>query len=997
MALLCPHCNGWRYSPSDRFCGHCGELLILAHAEIRPRKLYLGRPVPSVVEVVLSNRSGNLGGTRFLLRDARGELPEVLVLALRDDELTNQGEQQPVKVESDRLGLFDGRQREWHLIHEIDAGKCFPIGRIDSLLAPPELTIDRAELLLDPADPFELVLTLRHVKGGAVDIESLGIAALAAKDLPLPHLSPDRPLPLTLAPTETLTLHILVPDALRNLLRLQPTGIQLALELVSADLGEVATLLPFRLRIPMPAQPALELTDPQHTGVSGRPFDLGLTLANLGGAPCRALQTQVLLLRAGAAPSVHEIPVERNGIELSPGERKTRRLAIPLTDAGGQPLPDGLYRVRATQHFTDNKSVEVELELEVRPLRPFSGIVAIDFGTTASSVSYFTLDHRFACLDLDGGEGYLPTAIAYYLNDQGEVAYEIGHAARNRLADPGNRRVAYYDNLKLRLNQSRPALLPDNSERTWVEVAADYLRRLRERVEGHPAIAAQLDRACITQPARFDPRSSQALVAAYRAAGIEPRSYPVEGRLIDALSEAWPGAALALPIDDPGIRQWQIDAIGDPPYGEHPFGTYYLLAYDVGGGSTDLSLLAIEIQQGGQMKVTELASEGTTHFCGNAISTKFFAHSWPSCETWLRRHAYDPRQFPLRLPWDPIRPGDALAQTNGRSFAEALVFPMQWAGNTAYGRLIGELRGPKVWLDADAETLNRLAERFEDFWADMEQSVAATASMTLVDTLGNPVEVPIGREGVRLDFAAFARDFIDAFSPHLHRILDQMLQQLPDADTAPEGKGNGVFCLLSGRGALFPLIPTMVLAHAQRIEQKAAKVKSITVHRVSATRTKSYVSGGACHIDRFLLGAASVRFVPLPLERFGVLKGRDRNNRPVFLPLTTGYPEPEDGWIVAPYPLSPGPSVFRLEFYLALELGETLADGATAVGWLEPRTDLSVEQAGLAQLAILAIDETRVRVTLLIPPDGPGPAGEPSPETWQSRYDAVLHLHSARP
>lgn len=997
MAQLCPHCNAWRHGPTDRFCSNCGELLIQARAEIRPCKLYLGRPVPTAVAIVIRNQSGNLGGTRFFLRDARGELDDVEVLTLADDGLTKPGQQQERRIESDRLGLFDGQQREWHLIHEIDAGKCFTIGRIDSLLAPPELQLGSTEILMDPTGPADLGLELRHVRGGPVDIESLRVDALDAKELPLPRLIPDRPLPLTVAPGETLGLRIEVPDALRGLLRLQPTGVNLAVETGSTDLGDTPSLLPFRLRIPMPAQPVLELAQSQHAGVAGRPFELGLVLANLGGTVCRAIEARVDLMRAGMAPMVREFPKERTGIELGPGERKTRHLSIPLMDAGNTPLPDGMYRVAVTQHFSEGKALQLELALEVRPLHPFAGIIAIDFGTTATSVSFYTLDHRFACLDLDGGEGYLPTAIAYYIDEHGALAYDIGHAARTRLAESGNRRIAFFDNIKLRLDQSRPVLLPDDSERTWCQVAADYLKRLRERIEGHPDIAAQLSHACITQPARFDPRSARALIQAYQAAGIAPRSYPVDGRLIDALSEAWPAAVLAIPIDDAGISDWQVDAIGEPPYGEHPFGTYYLLAYDVGGGSTDLSLIAIDIQQGGHVKVTELASEGTTHFCGNAISTRFFAHSWPSCETWLRRHAYDPRQFPIRLPWEPILlgPNEGTAQANGRAFAEALVFPMQSAGQTAYGKLVNTLRGPKVWLDADSETLKGLEERFQDFWSDMEP-YATTKSMTLVDILGNTVELPIGPDGIRLDFERFARDFIDSFSPHLYRIVERMVRKLPGAETASDGRGHGVFCLLSGRGALFPLIPSMVLAHAQRIEEQSGKVNAMTVQRVFKDKTKSYVSGGACQIDRFLLGAASVEFIPLPLEWFGVVKGRDHNGRPLFLPLTTGYPEPEDGWSVVPFPVNPGPSVFRLEFYLAAHTGDTLPEGATPVGWLEPRTDLPPGPAEAAQLAILAIDQTRVRVALLIPPDDPGAAGEPSPETWQSHYDALLYLHSAR-
>lgn len=75
------------------------------------------------------------------------------------------------------------------------------------------------------------------------------------------------------------------------------------------------------------------------------------------------------------------------------------------------------------------------------------------------------------------------------------------------------------------------------------------------------------------------------------------------------ISESWSPLILALPL--PELRKVQRDAIGDISlFRDKMTGRHVVLTYDVGGGSTDMSLFIVEIADLSKITVREIATDG---------------------------------------------------------------------------------------------------------------------------------------------------------------------------------------------------------------------------------------------------------------------------------------------------------------------------------------------------------------------------------------------------
>ena len=182
-----------------------------------------------------------------------------------------------------------------------------------------------------------------------------------------------------------------------------------------------------------------------------------------------------------------------------------------------------------------------------------SPVVGIDLGTTNSEVAYL-VDGQPHVIEEDGDRGVVPSCVG--LDPQGRVL--VGTEARNQHAAAPERTVR---SIKRRMGTDERVRLGDQ-EYAPQEISAFILKALRERAERY--LGQSVTRAVITVPAYFTDAQRQATREAGAIAGLEV------ARIVNEPT----AAALA--------------------YGAQRHERSRLLVYDLGGGTFDVSVVAVE-------------------------------------------------------------------------------------------------------------------------------------------------------------------------------------------------------------------------------------------------------------------------------------------------------------------------------------------------------------------------------------------------------------------
>ncbi len=219
-------------------------------------------------------------------------------------------------------------------------------------------------------------------------------------------------------------------------------------------------------------------------------------------------------------------------------------------------------------------------------------IVGIDLGTTNSEVAVF-VEGKVSVLD-SGGKSILPSVVG--LSPSGDLL--VGEAARNQLVLYPERTVR---SIKRKMGTNETVTLGDR-EFTPQEISALILRELASWASRR--LGQTVTKAVITVPAYFSDAQRQATREAARLAGLDA---------VRILNEPT-AASLA--------------------YGEGSRHT--ALVYDLGGGTFDVSLVALEGE------VTEvLASHGDNHLGGDDFNDLLAEHLFREFQS---RHGIDLRQ-----------------------------------------------------------------------------------------------------------------------------------------------------------------------------------------------------------------------------------------------------------------------------------------------------------------------------------------------------------------
>ncbi|MCP4705847.1 MAG: hypothetical protein GY865_14705 [candidate division Zixibacteria bacterium] len=350
-----------------------------------------------------------------------------------------------------------------------------------------------------------------------------------------------------------------------------------------------------------------------------------------------------------------------------------------------------------------------------------------------------------------------------------------------------------------------------------------------------------------------------------------------------------------------------------------------------------------------------------------------FKHLQPSYETWLRRQGYEPKQFPITLPWQPVRAGadQVVARDNGRRCVAFVLEHFQGDGGP-FENINLRLRNIGVWDSRDKDGhintgfANIINEIQEEFDLHLKEKV-----LTLRSLQDTEIKIPGGTrgkdgvslgDGISLDFASFIEDFIDTCSHSMFERLQRLLRH-------PQLTELKIYLLPTGRGAFFPLVGSMLWAHQERLrsENKPDKQKLEQV-RIDPDFAKTVVSQGICYLAVLPKMAQNIMFVPRNLPSLGIQGDLDsETGLPLFIPLCAGLPAPADGWQVASYPLRPGNRQVSVTLYLSTDNQKVLADNDKRLGEVSEYLNITSETAPLAHIMVKATKEDCLDIYLGFP------------------------------
>jgi molecular chaperone DnaK (HSP70) len=270
------------------------------------------------------------------------------------------------------------------------------------------------------------------------------------------------------------------------------------------------------------------------------------------------------------------------------------------------------------------KQQDVFIELEVRELPPFDGVVAIDFGTTNSCCRYITARGReeFVLLGEGKDRNRITSSSILYKNilENGRKHYEIGNLAYlySMSGAPLSARCTVTQVKRLLGTDRRYQIrFQDEPAREEVytprEVTADILRRILEQAED--AVGARITACTVTHPSRFSVRQLNELKAAIVSGGVDEEAITLVHEPI--------GAALDFIRREPARTKYK---------------EYHVMVFDFGGGTIDITLLKVvnEPQSGRRMiyvKPDVLGVTGDPHFGGEDVTEGVLNFMQATCET----------------------------------------------------------------------------------------------------------------------------------------------------------------------------------------------------------------------------------------------------------------------------------------------------------------------------------------------------------------------------
>ncbi|MCB1036432.1 MAG: Hsp70 family protein, partial [Acidobacteria bacterium] len=309
-------------------------------------------------------------------------------------------------------------------------------------------------------------------------------------------------------------------------------------------------------------------------------------------------------------------------------EAGTSSLSLEIR-ANPSELGQGLHRGRLLiETKGDLPSLEIPVELRLRPIEEYREYVGIDFGTTNSVVAFWDQDDdQVRVVEIGTSLGGSPSPLIPSLldNTDKQGSYRIGpEAALEEFSRPewtvrSVKRIMGYD--KDWDGPDRPYSPEELASlilRFLVQVAE---KKLTER----SGIHYQVSQAIVTVPASFFDLQCQAILKACEMAGLEVEEVEAPDRKVDEdLEEEYqesnvldePSAAalyLLYHLREEGGLEDELDQLMDRDEGLH------LLVFDYGGGTLDISVARLSTLEDGGLELRILATCGNDRLGGDHL------------------------------------------------------------------------------------------------------------------------------------------------------------------------------------------------------------------------------------------------------------------------------------------------------------------------------------------------------------------------------------------
>jgi molecular chaperone DnaK (HSP70) len=625
--MQCNVCQSWRLLEDDLYCSWCGATLLDLDLSLDVPYLYVGDP-PGPLALTVKH-AGAFGAIKLervesdqqWLKVETGRLPRAL-----EEVLLRHGEQLIVPLKGDAQHLPDDYHLARLTVHS-------SVGARDlTLQAAPKPKLDKVStggdhiVLLDNLRDERLTGYLAIARG-VVTVDELRTDVSWATAQPVNNAPP--PYLLDARGNNRLEFAFSVDERLL-LQDIMSVGGKFPVDktgnlIVKYSRLEPERIYPFHIKCFLP--PMLRVPQDEAGGIklevfTGQRGELELTLQNGDSDETGRADLRIEEIKCDA-----------------PWLQPTSQIAYPLVIRSGQfqqvtfsANAEGLAEDSHHAKFTfltntpgPDRQKDIFIEVEVKRLAEFEGVVAIDFGTTNSCCAFLSPLGRSGLIPIDDDQGSQTPTVAsstILYNDLFETGkyYEIGSRAYSVSFDPAYSYSAVRQ-VKRRLGRTDPYKIRFRSDLDkWAhylprEVAADILRRILEKAEQR--LKSKIRSCTISHPSRFSLRQIDDLKAALISCGIE------EGQITTVHEPV--GAALHFIRQDEALDGYE---------------KYHLMVYDMGGGTTDITLLRVANvrQPGGITTIVPevLGTTGDPRLGGEDVTDSVMLLMHQKCEKVLR-------------------------------------------------------------------------------------------------------------------------------------------------------------------------------------------------------------------------------------------------------------------------------------------------------------------------------------------------------------------------